>query len=331
MLYELVKGIRTVSVIGMCKNAGKTTVLNTLIRECEARGEVLGLTSIGRDGERSDLVTNTKKPEIFVSRGALIATAEQLLKLGDVSFEVLDVTGLPTPMGRIVVARAMTSGYVQLGGASITEHQKLIRDSLFGFGAGRVLIDGAISRKSLGTPALCDGSILSSGASYDPSIEKTAADTAFTARLFTLCEEAGSPGELRFTARRGSEAVSRDTVEELLPFLREGASSIAVRGAVTDSTAAQLVAVGKLIRNTAILAEDASRLLLKQASFDRLLRTCAGVRVMKGTRLACVTANPFSAYGMHYRAEEFRERLEEALERNGVRVPIIDVEAAEYA
>lgn len=41
--------------------------------------ESIALTSIGRDGERSDLVTNTKKPEIFVYDGTIIATAEKLL------------------------------------------------------------------------------------------------------------------------------------------------------------------------------------------------------------------------------------------------------------
>ena len=47
MLYELIEGTKTLSVIGMCKNAGKTTVLNSLIGECEEHGDVLGLTSSG--------------------------------------------------------------------------------------------------------------------------------------------------------------------------------------------------------------------------------------------------------------------------------------------
>ena len=76
MLYELIKPYSSVSLIGMCKNAGKTTVLNRLIKDCRRMDESIALTSIGRDGERSDLVTNTKKPEIFVYDGTIIATAE---------------------------------------------------------------------------------------------------------------------------------------------------------------------------------------------------------------------------------------------------------------
>ena len=79
--------------------------------------ESIALTSIGRDGERSDLVTNTKKPEIFVYDGTIIATAEKLLFAGGnlsdsendaqkngmnsgISREILDTTGMPTPMER---------------------------------------------------------------------------------------------------------------------------------------------------------------------------------------------------------------------------------------
>ena len=76
MLYELIKPYSSIATIGMCKNAGKTTVLNSLIEECFAHGETPALTSIGRDGERSDVVTSTKKPEIFVYDGTIIATAE---------------------------------------------------------------------------------------------------------------------------------------------------------------------------------------------------------------------------------------------------------------
>ena len=64
-ISELVWGFRSVSIIGMCKNAGKTTVLNRLIQELSHSGQVLALTSIGRDGEDKDLVTGTKKPGIY--------------------------------------------------------------------------------------------------------------------------------------------------------------------------------------------------------------------------------------------------------------------------
>ena len=54
--------LKTLSIVGMCKNAGKTTVLNRLL-SLKANGEVWGLTSIGRDGESTDVVTGMMTPE----------------------------------------------------------------------------------------------------------------------------------------------------------------------------------------------------------------------------------------------------------------------------
>ena len=96
--------------------------------------ESIALTSIGRDGERSDLVTNAKKPEIFVYDGTIIATAEKLLfpggNLSDsgndaqkngmnsgISREILDTTGMPTPMGEVIILRACSDGFIQLAGS----------------------------------------------------------------------------------------------------------------------------------------------------------------------------------------------------------------------
>ena len=47
--------------------------------------------------------------------------------------------------------------------------------------------------------------------------------------------------------------------------------------------------------------------------------------MLKGTRLAAVTVNPFSAYDTHYNKYEFKERVEEALRMAEVDVPVMDV------
>ena len=79
-LLEILNGVKTMSIVGMCKNAGKTTMLNWMLHHDRLRG-TLGLTSIGRDGESTDVVTGTEKPGIFVREGTLIATARDMLRL----------------------------------------------------------------------------------------------------------------------------------------------------------------------------------------------------------------------------------------------------------
>ena len=60
LLAPLVGDASPVTVIGLCKNAGKTTAMRRLMAELEE--ECLGLTSVGRDGEGTDLVTGTESP-----------------------------------------------------------------------------------------------------------------------------------------------------------------------------------------------------------------------------------------------------------------------------
>jgi len=55
----------SISIVGMAKNAGKTVTLNALLDEAYENGKNVGLTSIGRDGEKQDIVTQTEKPMIY--------------------------------------------------------------------------------------------------------------------------------------------------------------------------------------------------------------------------------------------------------------------------
>lgn len=312
LLYDLVKPYGSAAVIGMCKNAGKTTVLNGLIRAFNAADELIGLTSIGRDGERSDLVTNTKKPEIFVQNGTLFATAAQAVELGTVSREILDVTDMSTPMGNVVLLRAMSDGYVQLAGPSMTAQLKSIRDELFSFGAKHVFLDGALSRKSLSMPSLSDAAILCSGASYSSDMDKTVQDTAYCAEIMNLEQTKldFSMHTSKFVIGSGDNAAGEDELALAVDELRKTrAKSLLIRGAVTDSMASTLLAGGRFGAETEIVVEDSSRLLLSGAKYQKLLLAGAHFTVLERTKLLAVTVNPFSAYGLHYNKEAFFDEV----------------------
>ncbi len=328
MLYGLIKPHRSVSTVGMCKNAGKTTVLNSLIADCAAAGETIGLTSIGRDGERSDVVTGTKKPEIYIFDGTVIATAEEALPLGDVSREVLDTTGMPTPMGEVVIIRAKSDGFIQLAGPSMTAQLRVLKEKMLGFGAERVFIDGALSRKSLAMPAVSDAAILSTGASYSRDIAKTCADTAHAAALMLLPQT--KIGDLtarqtaaKFTVLTDSDAFGCETAADAADRIRsEKAKTLLIRGGVTDANLEALFAAGRALSGLEAVCEDGSRLLVSEKNYAKFLRAGAGFTVLQSTKLLAVTVNPFSAYGAHYDKERFLEAVRRAIPEE---VPVLDV------
>lgn len=332
LLYTLTEEYNSVSIIGMCKNAGKTTVLNGLISACAKNAEVLGLTSIGRDGERSDLVTNTKKPEIFVHSGTIVATAENALNLGDISREILDVADMPTPMGSIVIARAMSDGFVQLAGPSMTAQISRIRDELLNFGVRRVFIDGALSRKSLAMPSVSEAAILCSGASYSPDMLKTVKDTAHAVMLMSLkrTETDFEWAKKKYAAVRDGERLEFDDIALFSDELRRNSvKSILLRGGFTDLVAAKLLTAGKKLENAEIVCEDGSRLLLSGQNAQKLLRAGARFSVLQETRLLAVTVNPFSAYGNHYDKAAFIDRMRESLPSEVKVINVLESEGRE--
>ena len=301
-LIQQLQSVRSMSIVGMCKNAGKTTMLNWLLAH-SGRGRVLGLTSIGRDGESTDVVTGTEKPSIFVPAGTLIATAKDMLWLGDVTKEILVSTGIPTPLGEVIIMRARSDGYVQLAGPSITTQLKSVSQTFFDLGAEQSIIDGALGRKSLGARQVAEGIVLCTGASYHMRMEKVIADTVSIYRIMNLPKAQTVP------------AAPEGTLEQCL---KEQGEAL-VTGALTDSMVLPLLRAGVLRKNRLVVA-DPSKVLLSPDTLDKMQLREVRLETAEAARTLCITVNPVSAYGWQFDKDEFRARLEEAVD-----VPVINV------
>jgi hypothetical protein len=338
-LTEFTGSAPVIAMIGMCKNAGKTTALNRLICEYGASGRRIAVTSVGRDGESVDVVTGTAKPPIYIYEGMLAATAAGLLPLSDVSREILDGTDTATPLGRVVVFIARSDGFIQLAGPSVISDMSGLRERLHGFGAETVLIDGALSRRSPVAGALDGVCILSTGASLGRDMDAVVSETAFVCRILTLPEDEpgddhgeerrDDPGDghgkqykARYTAHRGGETECAEEIDELGAILKSfGPERVVFSGAFTDTAARALLQSGAKLDGLRIIVEDSSRILIKMAAYEKLLSRGAGFQVKHGTKLAAVTINPVSAGGWSFDAVGFLEKMGDA-----VSVPVIDVE-----
>lgn len=301
-LLEQLQSVKTMSIVGMCKNAGKTTVLNWLLRQ--ETDNILGLTSIGRDGESTDIVTGTEKPSIFVRRGTMIATAHEMLRLGDVTKEILYTTGIPTPLGEVVIMRALSDGYVQLAGPSITTQLKEVSRLFFELGADQSIIDGALGRKSLGARAVAEGVILCTGASYHMSMEKVIADTVHIYRLMNLPKADTIPAE--------------GPVEQSLKDNGEAY----VTGALTDTMVVPLLKSG-VLRGGRIVVADPSKVMLTADTLDKLEIRNVLLQTAQAARTLCVTINPVSAYGWKFDKDRFMALMSDAVD-----APVINVKEA---
>ena len=188
LLYDLSTKYKTLSIVGMAKNAGKTTALNYLIEEAIDEGIVLGVTSTGRDGESQDLVTGTEKPRVYLEEDMLVAVPTLLYDLADAGLEVVKKTKYSTAIGELLICRVKDAGYVQVAGPVINAEQKLLCRDMMELGCSLILIDGAIDRKSIASPETSDAIILSTGAVLSRKMNKVVEETAHVVNLYRTPE-----------------------------------------------------------------------------------------------------------------------------------------------
>lgn len=334
-LGQLTEKYTSLSMIGMCKNAGKTTALNHLIADLNDQNEIFAVTSIGRDGESTDVVTGTKKPGIYIHAGTLIATAAGLLEWCDITKEILAVTGMNTPMGEVIILRALSDGSVQLAGPSMNEQLIRISDMFRFFGAQKILIDGAVSRKTLSSARVAEAAVLCTGASYSKNMQTVVEDTAYFCRLLSLQPPKAEKAVNAIRSAAGSgKAVLADeqgniylikTAKELPEVLSDKASRqfgyIYVEGALSDGLLRPMLMSNISFKDKMVITGDSSKILIGPSVCDKLLIKGAQLAVLDPISLAAVTINPFSAYGYHFDKQEFFERMSAA-----VGVPVINAE-----
>lgn len=280
-MIDLFAPYNSISIIGMDKNVGKTTLLNHLIKKFSANNTSLALTSIGLDGEDVDLVVGNPKPRIYVPKNTVIATAEGLLAHCDITLEVEAVTPFHTPLGRIVIIRGLSAGYVQLAGPSMVSQMAKLVESFDK--VDKIIIDGAISRKTFADPAITQSVVLCTGAALAGDMDAVIAQTRHAVNLLTLQK-----------APQNSDIIPME-------------------GAVSEGKIKALVTSGKDLRGKTILADDPTKILITAPTYEKLKIKGATLAVKNPVNLVAVAVNPFSPKSPSFPAEEFLEKMRNSL------------------
>ena len=295
---------RSIALIGLGKNVGKTTALNELVRQATVP---LGLTSIGRDGELVDAITSHAKPPIRVPEGTVVATVT--LPEVEGAFEVLEDTGERTAIGPVQIARALKPTQWELSGPPSTRGLSHIKDRLQHYGAEFVILDGAFDRRSSATPTLTDATILVTGAALDPDMKVVLAATAHLLRLFRLEKAELAPSEMQLLESRGL-AIDGKTLDWRSALGKEEELGAAARGAkrilLGSTFTPQLVDALPQKKDLEIVVRDATSVLVDAPTLKRFR---GALRVARPLRLPLVVCNPFSPYGWRYPARQFLEEV----------------------
>lgn len=324
---DIIKNYKKVAIVGTGKNAGKTVALNEFISAGARENIKIGITSIGRDGERQDIVTNTEKPAIFVPAGTLIATAEKCLQSFTMGYEIIDVTPFETAIGRVVITKALEDGFVEIAGPDSNSEIKDACEKMISLGAEVTLIDGALNRKTQASPAIADAVVLSTGAVLSRDMEIVIQKTKHIINMLTLpkvsndiekaCRAAVESGYVSFIDEKGN-IITTDYVtalgcaEGIINEVREDYEYIVIPGTLMNSF---IKSMKDLLRfkKVKIVVVDGTRVftkLMDQKMFERL---GGKIEVLDPIKLLAVTVNPYSPEGYYFDPELFLNAAKEAL------------------
>lgn len=335
-MIDIIDKFNSLSIIGMDKNVGKTTALNYLIKNARGYKSPLALTSIGRDGEETDLVTYTEKPKIYVRRGTFIATARQCLMHSDITREIIDTTGINTAMGEVVIIKALSDGYVDLGGPSTNTYISKICSKLLQLGAKTVFVDGALGRKTFASPGVTEATILATGASLGKDMNGVVEKTCHAAALLripkeekedivSLCNKTAPENRVNIiyknnTLKHLNNETSLAASKDIVYNLNENVSHVYIKGIVSDKLLSDIMKSTDEYRHINFIAEDGTKIFINQETLKKFYATGGRFRVLNPINLLCITCNPRSPYGYEFDKELFLNKLRVSMD-----LPVFDV------
>jgi len=298
--------IRTTSIIGLSKNAGKTTFLNFLIQKKQQNKVRLATASIGVDGEKADLLSGKEKPSIWIPEGTIVATTAAGLKEGTASFRILEIVEDSSMLGPTFLAQALSGGTVKLMGTPTVDSVRKIIKMLEVYSVDEFLIDGAFDRMAGAAPLLADQVYLVIGASLhqDKRI------------LWQLVEEKLKPFFY--------PQVSNDEIRLAIENGKIEASNwIFVKGILTEKTLNKIM---KQQKGLTIILDHGLKSFLSREMLMKWNRMGGDIQVLYPIEIAGIAINPYSPEGYRFSANEMKEKTQAILHKyNHGDIEIINV------
>lgn len=337
-LLDLIKNkYKIISVVGMAKNSGKTVTLNELIGEAFDEDLKLGITSIGRDGEKQDIVTFTEKPLIYINQGTLIATAEELFSACEANLEILEITDCNTSLGRVLIARALSSGYVQIAGPCTNNEIRKVAEKMLDYGADVAIVDGALDRLSSASPSITEATILATGAVLSRDMNKVIEKTAYQANLFSL--ENIDDEKLKSIAEQAMRDKKICVIDEqyeindldiktalnsgrdIASALTKDSRYVIISGSLVGKTLRDILSCTKLFKDVTFIIKDSTRVFIDYRDWQYFQKVGIKLRVLEKINVLAITINPYSPLGYYFSPKEFLDKMKGILNP----IPVVDV------
>ncbi len=322
---------KSLSIVGMEKNTGKTECLNYIIKKLKDRNLNSFITSIGIDGESVDQVTNTHKPEIQIFENSYFVTSEKHYKQRFIVSEIVDVSKDKTPLGRLITAKAIDRGKVILSGPSNTSLlYKYIQKSAE-YNTSICIVDGALSRLSTASPVISDCMILTTGAAVSANINTLVNKTAFTYKLINLPQYENPKIDELVNFNQGLCAIDSENkifnldipsaflLSQHKEKVFQYGTTLFASGVVSDKMLIFL-SQQKQCSEITLIVKDFTRLFITKEMFHNFIRKGGKIKVLYQTNLIAVCVNPTSPQGITLNSHNLIHALQDEIE-----IPVYDI------
>ncbi len=356
MLSDLTASSRRLALVGLAKNTGKTETLAVLVRELEAQGRCVGVTSVGRDGEERDVIdARIEKPRVRLPAGSLVATTDGLLRASAIAHELLEDTGVRTPLGPVLIARLKDAGAIEVAGPSAAADVRGASYAMLAHGASQVLIDGAVDRRAASSPDVSDGLVMATGAVLDRDIDEVVLQTRDAVELvrLPLIDRLSTAGrrlrDLAAEIARGAATGASLLIGEegdpvqLPPRFILTAEAEQTAGLLDEHPDARWLLVAGALperflrsllhplrhrgREFTLVVTDPTKVFLWKRSPEWYRRHGVHLCTLERIALAALTVNPVAPQSHEFDSVELRALLAQAI----AGLPIFDVLHADYA
>ena len=324
MFIDEILTYKSVAIVGLAKNTGKTECLNYVLRHVKDAGKRVALTSIGIDGESRDQVSQTPKPEIKVYEDMIFVTSEKHYREKRLISEVMDISTEQTSLGRLVTARAVDTGKVLLSGPAKAESMKRLIAGMNRFAVDTTIVDGALSRLSIGSPAVTDAMILATGAALSCNIPQLVRQTKYVYDRIRLPRVSPAMAEKLARIEKGVWAVDNDgevhdlnissifTLANQKERLFRHGNTLYVAGVVSDSFM-QFLRQQKHVDEITLIIRDFTKVFASMETYYAYLKKGGAIQVLRGSKLLAVCVNPLAPNGYLLDSGELREAIQESL------------------
>jgi len=325
-MINLLGNCKTLGIVGLAKNTGKTTTLNYLITNYQHL--ILGLTSIGLDGEEFDQVNFLPKPRIKVFPGMILATSTECLEQTDVSFHLIKETSFQTALGKVCIVKALTEGLIMLAGPTTNRELNQLVEMMKPY-VEMIFVDGALSRMTFSAISELDGIVLATGAAFSEEMVETVLKTKHIIKTFSYeltQKKINDQSSIYIECEDGSISMNHKKYDEIKAILKQTKVKVKwlyIKGAITEKMIQMFIELR--INHVELVIDDPAKLLFHHnyaSVFDKLNMN---VTVRQKCPLVLITVNPFRPIGKSYDPFLFETEIKALTDINVINVKHMEV------